>query len=268
MARRYFGTDGIRAKAGEFPLNAQTLRAIGRAIGEKVAGKILVGQDTRMSSPWIFEHLKAGIATTGSTIQDAGVIPTPGVALLTRTGDYAGGVMISASHNPYEDNGIKVFASDGTKVNDAVETEIERVQKQPISERELTKAKISPTAATYAGETINAWSQGGAKGGYVLTSQNLIVGTESAVKASLDTKSKGSLSSSSSYQEAMKSLSGDALARFYIEPRAAALKREIPSFETTPKEHPLRREFSRLHAVSAACNLSVFAGGVALVILL
>src|SRR5215510_8499071 len=125
MSTKLFGTDGIRAKAGEFPLNAQALKAIGTAIGEKVAGKILVGQDTRMSSPWIFEHLKASIAATRSTIEDAGVIPTPGIALLTKTGDYAGGVMISASHNPYEDNGIKVFASDGTKVNDAVEAEIE-----------------------------------------------------------------------------------------------------------------------------------------------
>jgi len=126
MNTKLFGTDGIRAKAGEFPLNAQTLKAIGQAIGEKVAGKILVGQDTRMSSPWIFEHLKAGIAATRSTIEDAGVIPTPGVALLTKTGDYAGGVMISASHNPYEDNGIKVFASNGTKVSDADEAELEK----------------------------------------------------------------------------------------------------------------------------------------------
>ncbi len=125
MTTKLFGTDGIRAKAGEFPLNAQTVKAIGQAIGEKLQGKILVGQDTRMSSPWILEHLKAGIAATPSVIEDAGVIPTPGVALLTKTGDYAGGVMISASHNPYEDNGIKVFASDGTKVNDATEAEIE-----------------------------------------------------------------------------------------------------------------------------------------------
>src|SRR5262245_21110102 len=125
MSTKLFGTDGIRAKAGEFPLNVQTLKAVGTAIGEKVAGKILVGQDTRMSSPWIFEHLKAGIAATASTIQDAGVIPTPGIALLTKTGGYAGGVMISASHNPYEDNGIKVFASDGTKVNDLAEAAIE-----------------------------------------------------------------------------------------------------------------------------------------------
>ena len=126
MSTKLFGTDGIRAKAGEFPLNAQTVTGIGRAIGERVAGKILVGQDTRMSSPWIFEHLKTGIASTPSTIEDAGVIPTPGVALLTKTGDYAGGVMISASHNPYEDNGIKVFASNGTKVNDADEAELEK----------------------------------------------------------------------------------------------------------------------------------------------
>jgi phosphoglucosamine mutase len=125
MTTKLFGTDGIRAKAGEFPLNAQTLKAIGQAIGEKQAGKILVGQDTRLSSPWIFEHLKEGVAGTSSMIEDAGVIPTPGVALLTKTGDYAGGVMISASHNPYEDNGIKVFASDGKKVNDATESEIE-----------------------------------------------------------------------------------------------------------------------------------------------
>jgi phosphoglucosamine mutase len=123
---KLFGTDGIRAKAGEFPLNAQTVTAIGQAVGEKLAGKILVGQDTRISSPWIFNLLKAGIAATRSTIEDAGVIPTPGIALLTKTGDYAGGVMISASHNPYEDNGIKVFASDGTKVNDADEAELEK----------------------------------------------------------------------------------------------------------------------------------------------
>jgi phosphoglucosamine mutase len=145
MNTKLFGTDGIRAKAGEFPLNAQTLNAIGRAIGEKIDGKILVGQDTRMSSPWIFEHLKAGIAATGSTIEDAGVIPTPGVALLTRSGDYAGGVMISASHNPYEDNGIKVFASDGTKVNDAVEAAIELRIHQLVGSSEQAVDSIPDT---------------------------------------------------------------------------------------------------------------------------
>jgi phosphoglucosamine mutase len=126
MSTELFGTDGIRSRAGEFPLNSHTVAAIGQAIGEKLNGKILVGQDTRMSSPWIFELLKQGISRTSGTIQDAGVIPTPAIALLTKWLGYSGGVMISASHNPYEDNGIKVFASDGTKLSDVDEIEIEK----------------------------------------------------------------------------------------------------------------------------------------------
>lgn len=122
---KLFGTDGIRARAGDFPLNARALVAIGQAVGERLGGKVLIGQDTRVSSPWIFDLLKQGISKTTATIQDAGVIPTPAVALLTKWLGYSGGLMISASHNPYEDNGIKVFASDGTKLNDADEVEIE-----------------------------------------------------------------------------------------------------------------------------------------------
>ncbi len=123
---KLFGTDGIRARAGEFPLNAPTIVAIGRAIGEKLGGKLLVGQDTRISSPWIFDRLQEGISTSSATVTDAGVIPTPAIALLTKSSGYSGGVMISASHNPYEDNGIKVFASDGTKLNDADEAQVEQ----------------------------------------------------------------------------------------------------------------------------------------------
>jgi phosphoglucosamine mutase len=126
MNERLFGTDGIRACAGEFPLNGETIIAIGRAIGEKLAGKVLVGQDTRVSSPWIFEHLQKGFSRTAATLQNAGVIPTPAVALLTKWLGYAGGVMISASHNPYQDNGIKIFGADGTKLTDADEAEIEK----------------------------------------------------------------------------------------------------------------------------------------------
>ena len=125
MGTRLFGTDGIRARAGDFPLNSHTLVAIGQAIGERLNGKILFGQDARISSPWIFDLLLQGIARTSASIEDAGVIPTPAIALLTKQLDYSGGVMISASHNPYEDNGIKVFGSDGTKLNDADETAIE-----------------------------------------------------------------------------------------------------------------------------------------------
>jgi phosphoglucosamine mutase len=127
---KMFGTDGIRARAGDFPLNAPAIVAIGQALAERLGGEVLVGQDTRISSPWIFDLLKEGFARSGkATIENAGVIPTPAVALLTRTQPFAGGIMISASHNPFDDNGIKVFSSDGTKLKDAMEAEIEaRVQ--------------------------------------------------------------------------------------------------------------------------------------------
>src|SRR5262245_52767705 len=125
---KLFGTDRIRARAGEFPLNAMTIPAIGQAIAEKLGGKLLVGSDTRLSSPWIQALLEQGFKRAGVPADDAGVIPTPAVALLTREGaaqdEYSGGVMISASHNPFEDNGIKVFSSDGKKLTDGAEEEI------------------------------------------------------------------------------------------------------------------------------------------------
>jgi phosphoglucosamine mutase len=125
MSTRLFGTDGIRGCAGEFPLNAASVVAIGRAVGEKLGGKVLVGQDTRISSPWIFDLLQKGFTQTSATIQNAGVIPTPAIALLTKWLGYSGGLMISASHNPYADNGIKVFGPEGTKLKDADEAQIE-----------------------------------------------------------------------------------------------------------------------------------------------
>ena len=123
---KLFGTDGIRTRAGEFPLNAATIVAIGQAIGEELGGPVLVGQDTRISSPWILHLLFQGIARSAGKAEAAGVIPTPAVALLTRSHSFSGGIMISASHNPYEDNGIKVFSHDGTKLKDDVEQKIER----------------------------------------------------------------------------------------------------------------------------------------------
>jgi phosphoglucosamine mutase len=125
MNSKLFGTDGIRSRAGNFPLNAATVVAIGQAIGERLEGKLLVGYDTRVSSPWILGLLREGVRQTSSTIEDAGVIPTPAIALLVKSKDYSGGIMISASHNPYEDNGIKVFSNNGTKLVDAAEAEIE-----------------------------------------------------------------------------------------------------------------------------------------------
>src|SRR5215469_2535280 len=123
---KLFGTDGIRACAGEFPLNAPAIVAIGRAVGEKLSGKVLIGQDTRVSSPWIFDLLQKGFSQTPAVIQNAGVIPTPAIALLTKWLGYSGGLMISASHNAYADNGIKVFGPDGTKLKDAEEAQVEQ----------------------------------------------------------------------------------------------------------------------------------------------
>jgi len=152
---KLFGTDGIRARAGEFPLNAAAIVAIGQAIGERLGGPLLVGEDTRLSSPWILGLLEKGLEQAQVVVEEAGVIPTPAVALLTRVGAYAGGVMISASHNPFEDNGIKVFSSDGTKLRDSLEEELEQrvLELLPPGARErmdrIDSTRFSPDGKVY-----------------------------------------------------------------------------------------------------------------------
>ena len=129
-ARTLFGTDGIRAVAGEFPLDANTIFACGLALGHslrKTAAepKVIFGRDTRESSPWIAATLAAGLRETGTRVESAGVITTPAVAFLARTHGFQAGVVISASHNPWADNGIKLFGGDGFKLADAVELAME-----------------------------------------------------------------------------------------------------------------------------------------------
>jgi phosphoglucosamine mutase len=157
---KMFGTDGIRARAGDFPLNAPAIVAIGQALAERLGGEVLVGQDTRISSPWIFDLLKEGFAKSGkATIENAGVIPTPAVALLTRTHPFAGGIMISASHNPFDDNGIKVFSSDGTKLKDAMEAEIElRIHALLPTEAESKRDKVPDAVISKTGSS--RWVEG------------------------------------------------------------------------------------------------------------
>ncbi|MDX6611334.1 MAG: phosphoglucosamine mutase [Blastocatellia bacterium] len=130
--RRLFGTDGIRGKAGDFPLDPVTVRRIGRSLARHLrtgaggrAPFILAGRDTRESGEWIERALLQGAAEEGARSQSAGVITTPGVAFLTRSRGADAGVVISASHNPYEDNGIKIFEPSGRKLSDAVERLIE-----------------------------------------------------------------------------------------------------------------------------------------------
>ncbi len=129
--RQLFGTDGIRGVAGDFPLNRETVYAIGRALAHDLihsrpVPRVLLGQDTRESSGWIADALAAGLRSCGAEVASAGVIPTPGVAFLARTRGFDAGVVLSASHNPWTDNGIKVFSGDGYKLPDAEELEIER----------------------------------------------------------------------------------------------------------------------------------------------
>src|SRR6476660_5705295 len=126
--RKLFGTDGIRGVAGEFPLDKKTVYAVGRALGDHLpAGprRVVVGQDTRESSAWIADLLVAGLRDSGVETASAGVVPTPAIAYLTHSHGFSAGVVISASHNPWRDNGIKVFGGDGYKLPDEVELEIE-----------------------------------------------------------------------------------------------------------------------------------------------
>ena len=129
--RQLFGTDGIRGVAGEFPLTKQSTYLIGRALGHDLVhagpkAKAVIGQDTRESSRWIADRVSEGLAAVGVDVHSAGVITTPGVAYLARSRGMAAGVVISASHNPWMDNGIKVFSGDGFKLTDARELAIEK----------------------------------------------------------------------------------------------------------------------------------------------
>ncbi len=129
VSKELFGTDGIRGRYGTFPLDAQTVYATGLAMARHVQGsrnpKALIGMDTRESSPRIASLLAAGLDAGGAAWEFAGVVPTPAVAHATQYGDFALGVMVSASHNPFEDNGIKVFGPFGYKLPDETESELE-----------------------------------------------------------------------------------------------------------------------------------------------
>ena len=129
--RQLFGTDGIRGVAGEFPLSKQSTYLIGRALGHDLVrttpkAQAVIGQDTRESSRWIADRVGEGLAAVGVEVHSAGVITTPGVAYLARSRGLGAGVVISASHNPWTDNGIKVFSGDGFKLTDERELAIEK----------------------------------------------------------------------------------------------------------------------------------------------
>ncbi len=129
--RQLFGTDGIRGIAGQPPLDRGTVYSTGVALARSLRGahdlvRVLIGMDTRESGPWIASTIAAGLQSVGAKVEFAGVITTPGIAYLTRFHTFSAGVVISASHNPWQDNGIKIFASDGYKLPDEIELAIER----------------------------------------------------------------------------------------------------------------------------------------------
>jgi phosphoglucosamine mutase len=132
---RFFGTDGVRAKAGDYPLDPSTIRRLGGALARALHGtteaaaplRFLSGRDTRESGTWIERELAHGMASQGAVLVSTGVIPTPAVAYLTPRMKFVAGVVISASHNPFEDNGIKVFSGAGEKFTEQREREVEAI---------------------------------------------------------------------------------------------------------------------------------------------
>ena len=150
MSRKYFGTDGIRGRVGEYPITADFMLKLGWAAGTvltrhtKGKKRVLIGKDTRVSGYMFESALEAGLVAAGVDVDMLGPMPTPAIAYLTRTFRAAAGIVISASHNPVEDNGIKFFAADGYKLPDEVELEIEALMDEPLitnSSHHLGKAR-------------------------------------------------------------------------------------------------------------------------------
>jgi phosphoglucosamine mutase len=137
MKKKYFGTDGIRGRAGAWPINPEFILRLGYATGKVLAQHtpqpvVLIGKDTRLSGYMLEAALESGLSAAGVNVMLCGPIPTPAVAYLTRTLRLSAGIVISASHNPYPDNGIKFFSAQGDKLPDHVELEIEALLEQPL----------------------------------------------------------------------------------------------------------------------------------------
>ena len=156
--RRLFGTDGVRGVAGRYPLDRETVWKLGRALGtvlEKTGSacprQVLLGEDTRESSAWISRTLSAGLRAKGVAVAYAGVITTPGLAFLTRHHGFAAGAMVSASHNPFQDNGIKILSHSGIKLSEAQEVEIERA----LDESDVAKGEIGELQLQHSPQLLN-----------------------------------------------------------------------------------------------------------------
>ena len=159
MGNKYFGTDGVRGRVGESPITADFVLRLGYAAGRVLVGEgdghpaVLIGKDTRISGYMLEAALEAGFAAAGVDVLLTGPLPTPAVAYLTRALRLSAGAVISASHNPFDDNGIKFFSGDGNKLADAIEERIERALDEPIgcvrSEKLGRARRIEDAAGRY-----------------------------------------------------------------------------------------------------------------------
>jgi phosphoglucosamine mutase len=157
MSRKYFGTDGIRGRVGEYPITPDFMLKLGWAAGmafrKMGACRVLVGKDTRISGYMFESALEAGLSAAGADVLLLGPMPTPAIAYLTRTFHAEAGIVISASHNPHDDNGIKFFSGQGAKLPDEVESMIEELMDAPMTVAESSKlgkvSRINDAAGRY-----------------------------------------------------------------------------------------------------------------------
>ncbi len=154
--KKLFGTDGMRGEAGAFPLDKETIKIVGNSLARQFREKLgrnprfVIGRDTRESGDWIENAFCKGAISNDAHCESAGIITTPGVAFLTKNDGFDAGIVISASHNPFEDNGIKIFSPSGKKLDETTEREIEKdVFQSP-------KSKVQSPKLDFKVESLNA----------------------------------------------------------------------------------------------------------------